>query len=204
MGELTRLLLRYSEMHFTVEAQNRIRTHFEQIGQRPLTALDATAGNGLDTLFLTELVGEHGRVVAIDIQESAIRSAQDKLAPSGLSGRVVWCCQCHSQLAEILRTCEIDTLDIAMFNLGYLPFGDKRIITKTATTLQALQLAATYLNGQGIMSILSYPGHQGGSEEHRSVAAWIAQGTQRWKTQQFCDVSNVCSPVLWLLSKHHP
>ena len=61
-------------MHFTVEAQNKIRFHIESVRtSAPIVALDGTAGNGFDTCFLAELVGKDGRVVAMDLQEDAIQ-----------------------------------------------------------------------------------------------------------------------------------
>jgi predicted methyltransferase len=189
-------------MHFTMEAQNRIRSHFEPFGRKPRLAIDATAGNGFDTLFLAELVGNEGRVVAIDIQDLAIQTAKKRLG--SLGNRVTWCCQCHSQLHAILEEQKASQLDVAMFNLGYLPFGDKQIITSTNTTLLAISTAAENLEPHGIMSILSYPGHPGGSDEHLSVVSWISQRSAQFHIQQFCDETNQRSPTLWLLTKKLP
>lgn len=36
------------------------------------TVIDATAGNGHDTVFLAQLVGRQGRVWAFDVQSSAL------------------------------------------------------------------------------------------------------------------------------------
>ena len=42
------------------------------------TVIDATAGNGHDTVFLAEIVGSNGRVLAFDIQASAIEAARTR------------------------------------------------------------------------------------------------------------------------------
>ena len=43
-------------------------------------AVDATMGNGKDTQFLCELVGETGRVYAFDVQEEALERTAARLA----------------------------------------------------------------------------------------------------------------------------
>ena len=40
-------------------------------------AVDATAGNGHDTVFLAQAVGETGKVFAIDVQAAAIGSIRE-------------------------------------------------------------------------------------------------------------------------------
>lgn len=68
-----------------------------------------------------------------------------------------------------------------MFNLGYLPGGDKTIISTTGTTLSALETAMDLLAPHGILTVVCYPGHQGGDEESfevegllekRALAGW--------------------------------
>ena len=48
----------------------------EVIGPGDL-CLDATAGNGLDTLFLAQRAGEIGTVHAMDVQKDALRRSID-------------------------------------------------------------------------------------------------------------------------------
>ena len=40
--------------------------------------VDATTGNGHDTVFLAELVGVDGKVIAFDIQADALKAARDE------------------------------------------------------------------------------------------------------------------------------
>ena len=56
-----------------------------------------------------------------------------------------------------------------MFNLGYLPTGDKTLTTQLETTLSAVRAGLTMLRVGGIMTILAYVGHPGGSEEAVAV-----------------------------------
>jgi hypothetical protein len=193
-------------MHFTVEAQNMIRSHIESIrmsaplaAQDGLVALDGTAGNGFDTCFLAELVGETGRVVALDLQEDAIQITRNKLDALGWADRVECIRDCHSNALRYLEPHCSNGLHVAMFNLGYLPLGNKEIITKRETTLAALTATFGMLGENGIMSVLSYPGHSGGSDEHLAVEAWIEHAKQRARIESYRDENNRLSPVLWLM-----
>lgn len=201
-------------MHFTVEAQERIREHIHSVpdASRKLLAVDATAGNGFDTLFLAQLVGDQGVVIAIDRQPEAIEATRSRLEEKQLAGRARLIVGCHSRLRETLNdpdlvqhanSLESDGLaiDIAMFNLGYLPFGDKSIITQSTTTLRALDQVVLGLRGDGILSVISYPGHGGGSEEHQAVCKWFEDQGDRFAVEVFRDESNPRSPVLWLAKR---
>ncbi|AMV33322.1 hypothetical protein VN12_14440 [Pirellula sp. SH-Sr6A] len=194
-------------MHFTVEAQERIRQHVHSLptASRKLLALDATAGNGFDTLFLAQLVGEQGIVIAIDRQPAAIEATRARLEESGLLHRTKLQIGCHSRIEEILGSEETGEpkreIDIGMFNLGYLPLGDKSIITQSATTVRALDQVALRLRADGILSVISYPGHGGGSEEHQAVCDWFRCRGDRFSVEAFRDENNPRSPVLWLAKR---
>lgn len=186
-------------MHFTLEGQALIRSHFQSSGQPARFALDGTAGNGFDTQFLADLVGQEGIVIAIDIQPDAIAIAKHKLEQQGLANPVRWHCACHSTLDRILEQEDVPILDVAMFNLGYLPLGDKSIITTKATTIAALEKTYSRLVSGGMLSLLSYPGHTGGSEEHQAVCQWVDSLSDVSNSTRFTDESNPKSPVLWLI-----
>jgi len=88
-----------------------------------------------------------------------------------------------------------------MFNLGYLPFGDKAIVTTPETTLAGLEQALTLLESGGLISVLAYPGHAGGLVESQCVRGWIDQHTTSLEAVRFQDEGNANSPILWLLTK---
>ncbi len=90
----------------------------------------------------------------------------------------------------ILEQNNAPNLDVAMFNLGYLPLGDKSIITTKETTLKALDQAWGHLVPEGLLSLLSYPGHAGGSEEHIAVCQWVETISRESKTTRFTDEQN--------------
>lgn len=133
--------------------------------------VDATAGNGHDTVFLAGLVGEDGRVVAIDVQAAAIESARARVAAAGLSARVEFFQESHAMLA--LR---VDReVGAVMFNLGYLPGADHAVITCADETLAALEASRSVLRPGGLLAVVCYPGHAGGDEEAAAVVGWAGR-----------------------------
>ena len=62
---------------------------------------------------------------------------------------------------------------VVMFNLGYLPGGDKSLVTRPDTTLPALRAALDLLAPGGLVSVVAYPGHFGGAEESEAVEAFL-------------------------------
>lgn len=129
---------------------------------------DATCGNGHDTLFLAELVGQSGKVWAFDIQERAISATQLLLRDAGVLDRVELVHAGHESIAAAVP----ERLRAVVFNLGYLPRGDKSLITKPGTTVAALQGASELLLPEGVLVIVAYTGHPGGHEESRAVEEW--------------------------------
>jgi len=132
--------------------------------------LDATCGNGQDTAFLAQLVGVDGRVYAFDVQKVALEQTQSRLNSKNLANRVTLIHDGHHQLMKHIS----DQLSCAMFNLGYLPGGNKEITTQPETTIQALEQATKLLRPWGLISMVIYTGHPGGEEEAASVEGWIS------------------------------
>lgn len=132
-------------------------------------AVDATAGNGHDTVFLAERVGPTGRVLAFDIQAAAIEATRARLAAAGLAERVGLVLGSHGDLAQHVAPGGVAAV---MFNLGYFPGGDHAVITRTADTLRALGAAVAALRPGGILTVVCYPGHPGGEEESAAVVDW--------------------------------
>ena len=135
--------------------------------------VDATAGNGHDTLELARLVGETGRVYAFDIQQAAIDQTRRRLSRYGLLERVRLRLCGHQHLLERLPPESRGNIAAVMFNLGYLPGGDKQRITRAATTIRGMEQATRCLRPGGILTVLAYPGHPGGSEELDAVKDWF-------------------------------
>jgi SAM-dependent methyltransferase len=138
--------------------------------------IDATCGNGKDTAILARLVPE-GHIYTIDIQQDALKKAQSFVSCKN----VTFLHQCHSHLPNI------QGVKLIVYNLGYLPGGDKRITSQVETTLASLNRALDILPLGGALSIICYPGHPEGAREQEAVQKWsenLSQSTQwsTWKT----------------------
>lgn len=136
-------------------------------------AVDATVGNGHDTLFLAQQVGPGGHVWGFDIQRDALDAAAARLREHELAGRVTLLRAGHQSLSAELPASAHGRLAAVMFNLGYLPGGDKGTTTLPDTTLAALAAAARELAPGGLLSVLAYRGHAGGQAEADAVAVWL-------------------------------
>lgn len=135
------------------------------------TVIDATVGNGHDTTLLAHLVGDQGEVFGFDIQEQAIVNTQKKLEEKGLAHRVNLLQQGHQTISQVFP--EETTISAAIFNLGYLPKGDKSIVTLPLTTIQAFEGILDRLKSGGIMVVVVYHGHPGGKEEKDAVENYL-------------------------------
>lgn len=131
-------------------------------------AIDATAGNGHDTQFLAELVGSEGRVIAFDIQQVAIANTACRLEKAGLQNVTLWN-RDHAEINDMIPPEWTGRIAAIMFNLGYLPGGDKQIITRADSSRHSVALSARLLKPGGIMTVLAYTGHDGGKSEADQV-----------------------------------
>ncbi len=136
------------------------------------SVIDATTGNGHDTLWLSNAVGPSGHVYAFDIQCAALEIAKNRLIENDLDGRVSFLHSCHSQLKEYLP--QERSISAVVFNLGYLPQGDKSVTTRAKTTLQALTHSLPRLRAGGMISVVLYPGRPEGDRETSNVLKWVS------------------------------
>ena len=143
-----------------------------QVGE---LAIDATIGNGHDTTFLARIIGPSGKVHGFDIQADALVKTRQLLEEENLAGNVTLHHAGHENMDQHLPPGSRNIVTAIIFNLGYLPGGDKSCITRKESTLKALHLAFNnYLRPGGILSILCYPGHHGGDEESKAVEHWLS------------------------------
>jgi len=166
-----------------------------------LKAVDATAGNGHDSLFLAKLVGEKGHVWAFDIQAAAVAETQRRLMEAGMTNATVIHAGHETMSAHVPAEMH-GQVSAIMFNLGYLPGSDRTIITRTETTLLGLDSALLLLAPSGLLTVAVYPGHQGGAEEQIAVADWAAALSARdYEVQLFRPINRSASPpecwVVW-------
>lgn len=136
-------------------------------------AVDATCGNGHDTLFLARRVGTSGQVYGFDVQEEALQATRQRLEEAGFQEGVTLFRKGHETMEEILPAEVHGQVQAVMFNLGYLPgSANKTLVTCPETTQAALEAALRLLAPGGVITVVSYVGHPGGREEAKAVRAW--------------------------------
>ena len=143
--------------------------YMKQVIQTGDRVIDATAGNGHDTLFLAQLVGEKGHVTAFDIQPQALENTQKRLEQAGLSHRVTLILDGHQNMKQYTA----GTVKAVTFNFGYLPGGDHTICTRTETSIAAIQAALDLISEDGMVLLGIYYGGDSGFEEKDALMAFL-------------------------------
>ena len=134
-----------------------------QIGD---VCIDATAGNGNDTLLLCELVGKEGKVVAFDIQQVAVENTKQRLSEAGFLERAQVLLESHTNMAHYA---EEGTVSCIVFNFGYLPGGDHNLSTQKETSIHAIYEGLKLLKKGGMMNLCIYSGGDSGFEERDAI-----------------------------------
>ena len=134
--------------------------------------IDATMGNGHDTLLLCQLVGENGYVFAFDIQPAALEHTEQKLKNANIPGNYRLILDSHSHMAHYVREASVD---LVVFNFGYLPGGDHTLSTKPSTSIPAIHQGLTLLKKGGLMSLCIYSGGDSGFEERDALLSYLKE-----------------------------
>lgn len=182
--------------------------YWEKLLKAGDSALDATCGNGRDTLALARLLFSNssasslGTLYAIDNKQEALTNTlkllQDTL-PSPNLEHIKLHLQCHATLpCEILPA----SLRLVVYNLGYLPGHNKQLTTHASTTLASVQAAMPLVMPGGCISITAYPGHPEGAQEEVALLHFCETLLpQEWNVcyHRFCNRRK--SPSLFLLQR---
>ena len=142
----------------------------ERVVTEGSVVVDATMGNGYDTLWLCGLVGTAGRVYAFDIQDEAVKRTAARLEQAGMADRARLLCFSHDRMTERVE----EPVDAVVFNLGWLPGADHSITTHTDSTLRAVDAALSLLRDGAVMTICVYPGHEEGARERAALMEWAS------------------------------
>lgn len=140
-------------------------------------AIDMTAGNGHDTLFLAERVGS-GHVYAFDVQEAAVKATTYRITAADLLDRVSVVHDSHDTVKAVVAD-ETRPITAAVFNLGYLPGSDKSITTTGNTTIDALEQLLDVMAVGGIIVVVIYHGHESGKVERDEVLTYVESLDQK-------------------------
>ena len=163
--------------------------------------IDATCGNGKGSLFLAKLLKtQNGTLFCVDIQETAINNTKALLKRNLLcSSHVQFYKQSHETLPKIPSHLQVKLI---VFNLGYLPSGDKSITTQASSTLSSVSNALEVLSPGGMISITCYPGHIEGKKEQEALLENLSKlSPLLWCFTSFFWSNRNASPSLFLVQK---
>ena len=167
------------------------------------SVVDATAGNGFDSLELAQQLGLRGGgfLTVCDIQESAIiaskkrlreadnktlieedeenwlflRNAQSHQQTVG-TVHIRWYLGCHR---DFMLSARPHSVKLITFNLGYLPGGNKEVVTQPEVTVATLNQSLAVLETGGAITATCYPGHPVGEQEEKAVVQWATSLPQQ-------------------------
>ncbi len=156
-------------------------------------AIDATIGNGHDTVFLAKLIGSTGHVYGFDIQADAIKQTKANILKHDVQDRVTIFQKSHADCHEAIPASLHGKINAAVFNLGYLPGGDKSIVTTSDSTIVAIEKIFDMLQSGGLIVLVIYHGHDEGKRERDALLAFaesIDQATANVLRYQFINQKN--------------
>lgn len=159
-----------------------------------IVCVDATLGNGNDSLYLSKLVTNNGHIYAYDIQEQALRNSQ-YLFENEQVNNVTMKLKSHEYIEE-------DNIDLAIFNLGYLPGFDKTIKTTKETSLKALNNLLPKMNKDKMLIIIClYVGHKEGLEESILIDEFVKTlPSNEYLVSKYQNYNRVTSPYILTIS----
>jgi hypothetical protein len=171
-----------------------ISTHIKEGG----TVVDFTMGNGHDTLWLSNAVGENGKVYAFDIQQAALDSTKKLLESEGAAPNYTLILDSHHNVKNYVK----EPICAGLFNLGYLPGGDKTITTLHETSLAAISAGIDLLAPDGAILCAVYPGHAEGTLEGELIEEMLSKLDRRQICATKFKIENSpTSPFFFLIEK---
>ncbi|WP_234400669.1 class I SAM-dependent methyltransferase [Virgibacillus senegalensis] len=161
-------------------------------------AIDATCGNGHDTLVLSKLVGDKGTVFAFDIQNQAIERTKQLLDQASVQNVQLHMVD-HQYAPDYISEEDYGRIGGAIFNLGYLPGSDKQTITTPESTIAAVDSIAALLKQGGLIAIVVYYGHQGGEREKQALLDYVSSLDQKkFSVLQYAFINQQNNPPFLL------
>ena len=186
--------------NFIQYTHNTWKTHVKQGDY----VLDATCGNGHDSLILAQLAltDYSGKLIVVDLQKQAIEATKNRLTSSistECMQRITFQCTCHSKIDALA---EKDSLSLIVYNLGYLPNGDQMLTTLVESTKISILKSLELLKPGGLLSIMCYPGHEEGAFELEALHADFKMlDPKKWACTFHAFTNRNKSPCLFLIQK---
>lgn len=168
----------------------------KQVVQSGDNVIDGTMGNGNDTAYLAQLVGERGQVFSFDIQKKALENTKARLNKLNLTKPVTLF---HTGHEHILDKIGMISISAAIFNLGYLPGGDKTVLTKPETTIKAIKQCLMLLQAGGMIILVLYYGQPNGTNEKNQVLKFASKLNQmKYEVLKYQFINQINQPPILL------
>lgn len=152
---------------FNKSILNRVNLICEKFIKPGDITVDATCGNGFDTLRLSKL---SKKVFAFDIQKEAIKRTKKILDDNNVCN-VTLINDSNENIRKDLK--EYDKkVSLIMFNLGYLPNFNKDVMTNAKTSLKSIKESIKMLNKKGIILVTCYP-HKEDVKESKAIINYL-------------------------------
>lgn len=156
-------------------AVNYVKENVEKVIKEDSIVIDATIGNGHDTLFLRKQLSEKGFLYGFDIQQKAIKETKKRLIDNNCYSGVELIKDSHENFNKYIKK----PIDLILYNLGYLPKGDKQITTESEKTLKSVKDGMSLLKSGGVIFITVYPGHLPGALELKLLSDYLKSISQK-------------------------
>jgi hypothetical protein len=192
---------RYPLFHSHIDLAHK---HWKSLVKPGDTVIDATCGNGHDTLVLAQitLTNDSGQLFALDLQQEAIDASKQMLLGRlgrDLFDKIHFVKGCHSRFPETISP---SSVKLIAYNLGYLPGGDKTKTTQTETTLESIKNAQELIQDGGLISITCYPGHNEGKREEDHIIEFTTKlDPKKWSCCHHRWSNRTNAPSLLLIQK---
>ena len=125
-------------------------------------AVDMTVGNGFDSKNILEIL-KPKKLYCFDIQQGALDNSKKLLEDFSNYELIL---ENHRDFDKYVK----ENIDFAMYNLGYLPKGDKNITTNAVDVEESLKKLLEKLNKNGVIFITFYIGHLCGQIESAEIS----------------------------------
>lgn len=157
-----------------------------------------------------------GRLHCVDIQEAAVARTRHELlhnptspiaCPEGGDASEEQCALVDqfvsfhvSNFKDLPSEIGPESVNLLVYNLGYLPGSDKHLTTNTADTLTSLREALFHrplLAVRGLVSIMCYRGHPEGAKETAAVLDLVeGLDPEVWRCFAHTPLNRPLSPLL--------
>lgn len=130
--------------------------------ENKVVAIDGTLGNGFDTDFLSK---KFEKVYSFEIQKEACSKYKERNKEN---------VHIINDSHHLFKNYINENVDCIMYNLGFLPGGDKGITTMHNTSLESIKSGLEMLKCGGIMTICIYKGHTEGKIEETCILKYLS------------------------------